>query len=91
MTNMALRRNNQALTLMPLLEIHLQEVQAGSVVLEISARHLADIQVKAIYSRSCSAVPSGVSLAPGSAKVQEEQTLRHASTSRFWTPAKERL
>lgn len=76
---------------MPLLEIHLQEVQADLVVLETSARHLAEAQVKAIYSPSCSAVPSGVELAPGSAKVREEQTLRHASTSRFWTPAKERL
>lgn len=88
---MALRRNNQALTLMPLLEIHLQEVQTGLVVLETSARHLAEIQLKAIFSRSCSAVPSGVELAPGSAKMQEEQTLKHASTSRFWTPAKEQL
>jgi hypothetical protein len=88
---MALRRSNQALTLMPLLEIHLPEVQADLVVLETSARHLAEVQVKAIYSRSCSAAPLEVELAPGSAKVQEEQTLRHASTSRFWTPAKEQL
>jgi hypothetical protein len=88
---MVLRHSNQALTLMPSLEIHFQEVQADLVVLETSARHLAEVQVKAIYSRSCLAVPSGVELAPGSAKVQEEQTLRHASTFRFWMPAKEQL
>lgn len=73
---------------MPSLEILSQGAQAFPV-LETSAKHLAELQVKVIYSRNCSVVPSVAELALGSAKIAEERTLKHASTSHFWMPAKE--
>jgi len=89
---MVLHHSNQALTLMPSPEIPSQEAQAGFLVSEISAKHLAVLQVKVIYSRSYSAVLSVAERALAvSHKVPEERTLRHVSMSHFWTLAKEQL